>query len=73
MTSDSFGLTCRWTCAILVWEVCKMETRVRVQLTLAPNVRDKLDELCREKGMMRPALVSLAIDKLWKEEHPDKQ
>ncbi len=48
-----------------------METRVRVQLTLAPNVRDKLDELCREKGMMRPALVSLAIDKLWKEEHSD--
>jgi len=50
-----------------------METRVRVQLTLATNVRDKLDELCREKGMMRPALVSLAIDKLWKEEHSDRQ
>ena len=51
----------------------QMETRVRVQLTLAPNIREKLDELCREKGMMRPALVTLAIDKLWKEEHPDKQ
>lgn len=50
-----------------------METRVRVQLTLAPNVREKLDELCREKGMMRPALVSMLIDKYWKEEHPDRQ
>lgn len=65
-------LTALVSCDIIVWEVCKMETRVRVQLTLAPNIRDKLDELCREKGMMRPALVSLAIDKLWKEEHPDR-
>lgn len=50
-----------------------METRVRVQLTLAPSVRDKLDELCREKGMMRPALVSMLIDKYWKEERADKE
>lgn len=68
-----FCLTSRCSCASIVWEVCKMETRVRVQLTLAPNIREKLDILCREKGMMRPALVSLAIDKLWKEEHPDRE
>lgn len=50
-----------------------METRVRINLTITPGMLEKLDTLCREKGVMRPALVAMAIDKLWKEEHPDKQ
>ena len=50
-----------------------METRVRINLTVAPNMLEKLDQMCREKGMMRPALVALALDKLWKEEHSDKK
>lgn len=47
------------------------ETKVRVSVTLAPKVLEKLDILCREKGVNRPAIVALALDKYWKEEHPD--
>lgn len=48
-------------------------TRVRINLTIAPNMLEKLDILCREKGVNRPAIVALALDKYWKEEHPDLQ
>ena len=49
----------------------KPQTKVRVNITLAPNVFKKLEELCLIKGLNRPAVVSLAIDKLWKEELGD--
>lgn len=49
------------------------KTRVRINLTIAPNMLEKLDALCREKGVNRPAIVALALDKYWKEEHPDWQ
>ena len=39
----------------------------------SPVVMDKLDRRCEEKGLKRPALLSIAIDKLWKEEHPDEK
>lgn len=60
--------------AIIVQEVGNVEkndTKVRLSVTLAPKVLEKLDILCREKGVSRPAIVALALDKYWKEEHPD--
>mgnify|MGYP002711378731 CR=1 FL=1 len=45
----------------------------RITIGLSPVVMDKLDRLCEEKGLKRPALLSIAIDKLWKEEHPDEK
>ena len=57
-----------------VEKVIKMEekqTKIRLNVTLAPNILEKLDILCREKGVNRPAIVALELDKYWKEEHPD--
>lgn len=48
-----------------------MENGVRVQVTIAKNVLEKLDRTCREKGMRRSAVIALALDKLWKEEEAD--
>ena len=50
-----------------------MEKGVRMGLTLSPKTAEKLDQLCREKGVKRPAVVSFAIDLLWKEEHTDEK
>lgn len=50
-----------------------MAEALRITVGLSPVVLDKLDQLCEEKGVKRPALVSIAIDKLWKEEHPDEK
>lgn len=50
-----------------------MEKSVRIGLTLSPRTVEKLDRICAEKGVKRPAAVSFAIDKLWKEEHPDEK
>lgn len=49
------------------------QTKVRLSVTLAPKTLEKLDILCREKGVNRPAIVAIALDKYWKEEHPDWQ
>ncbi len=48
------------------------ETR-KISVALAPSTMEKLDELCREKGVKRPAVLSFAIDLLWKEEHADEK
>lgn len=45
----------------------------KITVGLTPIIADKLDQLCEEKGLRRPALLSVAIDKLWKEEHPDEK
>lgn len=45
----------------------------RITVGLSPVVMNKLDRLCEEKGLKRPALLSIVIDKLWKEEHPDEK
>ena len=50
-----------------------MEKGVRIGLTLSPKTAEKLDQRCREKGVKRPAVVSFAIDLLWKEEHTDEK
>ena len=60
-------------CAIFVLEVISMEKSVRVGLTLSPGTVEKLDKICSEKGVKRPAVVSFAIDLLWKEEHADEK
>lgn len=62
-------LTLCHSCAIFVLEVIFMEKSVRVGLTLSPGTVEKLDKICSEKGVKRPAVVSFAIDLLWKEEH----
>lgn len=49
-----------------------MENGVRIQITLAKNVLERLDKVCAEKGMRRSAVIALALDKLWKEETSDK-
>lgn len=51
----------------------EIKTKVRVNITLTPRNLERLDILCREKGVNRPAIVALALDKFWKEEHPDWQ
>ena len=58
---------------ILVFEVVNMEKGVRIGLTLSPGTVEKLDKICKEKGVKRPAAVSFAIDLLWKEEYSDKK
>lgn len=55
-----------------VVDVDENRNRVRINLTIAPNMLEKLDILCREKGVNRPAIVALALDKYWKEEHPEQ-
>lgn len=55
-------------------EVVFMEenkTKVRLNITLTPKNLEKLDILCGEKGVSRPVIIALALDKYWKEEHPD--
>ena len=58
---------------ILVFEVVNMEKGVRIGLTLSPGTVEKLDKICKEKGVKRPAAVSFAIDLLWKEEYSDEK
>lgn len=41
----------------------------KITVGLSPIIMEKLDQLCEEKGLKRPAVISIAIDKLWKEEH----
>lgn len=50
-----------------------MENGVRIQITLAKSVLEKLDWMCEEKGMRRSAVLALAFDKLWKEEQTGKK
>lgn len=45
----------------------------RITIALADSTLDKLDRYCADKGIKRPAAVSIAIDKLWKEEKLDEK
>ncbi len=45
----------------------------RITIKLAPVIMEKLDQICEEKGIHRPAAVSIAFEKLWKEEHTDRK
>jgi len=49
-----------------------MADTTKISLGLSHVVLERLDSLCREKGLKRPAVVTEAINKLWKEENSDK-
>ena len=54
-------------------EVVNMEKGRRMTIALSPGIMEKLDRICAEKGVKRPAAVSIAIEKLWKEEYSDEK
>lgn len=45
----------------------------KITVALAPQIMDKLDGICAEKGIKRPAALSIAIERLWKEEYADEK
>lgn len=45
----------------------------KITVGLSPGIMDKLDKICAEKGVKRPAAISVAIERLWKEEYADKK
>lgn len=45
----------------------------RLQATLSRVAMERLTQLVAEKGMSKSAVVALAIEKLWKEEHTDSE
>lgn len=49
-----------------------MENNQRITVSLAPQIREKLDQLCAEKGVKRPAIISMAIDSMWKEVNQER-
>lgn len=44
-----------------------MVTNYRFQLTLKPQVRDKMDALARDQGISRSALITLLVNREWEE------
>lgn len=48
-----------------------MDEMKRVQITLRPEVLERLDVLAREMGLKRSAVLSVLINEKWKEEHTD--
>lgn len=44
----------------------------KITVGLSPGIMEKLDRICVEKGVKRPAAISIAIEKLWKEEYADE-
>lgn len=40
----------------------------RITIALVDTTLEKLDRFCEDKGIKRPAAISIAIDKLWKED-----
>ena len=48
------------------------ETR-KISIALAESTMEKLDRYCADKGIKRPSAISIAIDKLWKEEYADEK
>lgn len=51
----------------------RMVDSQRLQVTVSKSTLERLIAICGDKGLSRSAGVSLAIDKLWKEEYADKQ
>lgn len=50
-----------------------MADGTKITVKLAPGIMEKLDRICAEKGVKRPAAISVAIEKLWKEEYSDEK
>lgn len=45
----------------------------RLQATLPKVAMDRLNQISEEKGLSKSAVVALAIEKIWKEEHADSE
>lgn len=45
-----------------------MVDSIKVQITIAEITKQKLDRLCRLKGLRRSAVVTIALDNLLREE-----
>lgn len=45
----------------------------RLQITLPPEVLERLDVLGVEMGLKRSAVLALLINEKWKEEHSDNK
>ena len=54
-------------------EVRIMPEGTKITVKLDQGIMEKLERICEAKGIRRPAAMSIAIDKLWKEEHPDEK
>ena len=50
-----------------------MSDLVRITVGISLGIMEKLDKICAEKGIKRPAALSIAIEKLWKEEYADEK
>ena len=68
-----FDLTYVAECVSLMSGGGFMEKGVRMQITLATEIAEKLDLYCKKKGVRRSAVISFALDELWKEEHSDEK
>ena len=45
----------------------------RLQITLMPEVAERLDKLAQEMGLKRSAVLAVLINEKWKEEHTDEK
>lgn len=45
----------------------------KITIGLSPIVFERLESLCRDKGLKRPSVIAEAINRLWKEENIDKK
>lgn len=43
----------------------------RLQITLAPDVLERLDTIARDMGLKRSAVLAILINDRWKEEYSD--
>lgn len=43
----------------------------KITVILSDGIMEKLDKICEEKGVKRPAALSFCIEKIWKEEYAD--
>ena len=52
-------------------EVMTVDEMKRLQITLRPEILEKLDVLARERSLNGSAALTLLINEKWKEEHTD--
>ena len=49
-----------------------MPEGTKITVKLDQGIMEKLERICVAKGIRRPAAISVANEKLWKEEYADK-
>ena len=45
----------------------------RIQATVQARTMERLERMSKDKGISKSSVLTLAIDKLWKEEYSDKK